>query len=98
MKRRLKILTRWFVRRFGYGRVLCVVLLLGFAFARIADFRPVEEIRVRIFDTYQFFAPRLKHDRPVAIVDIDEKSLEKFGQWPWPRNRIAALIDALGRL
>ena len=38
--------------------------------------------------------------RPVAIVDIDEKSLAdpKLGQWPWPRTRIADIITNLTRL
>ncbi len=31
----------------------------------------------------------------VAIVAIDEKSLDKLGRWPWPRKTIAQLIDAL---
>ena len=35
---------------------------------------------------------------PVAIVDIDEKSLAKLGQWPWPRTRIADMVDNLTRL
>lgn len=29
------------------------------------------------------------------IVDIDEKSLQQYGQWPWPRYRIAILLDKL---
>lgn len=32
------------------------------------------------------------HPAPV-IVDVDEKSLEKYGQWPWPRSLFAALIE-----
>jgi adenylate cyclase len=32
------------------------------------------------------------------IVDIDEKSLKQYGQWPWPRYRIATLIDKLRNL
>lgn len=31
----------------------------------------------------------------IAIVDIDDKSLEIEGHWPWPRNKIAALVDQL---
>ena len=31
----------------------------------------------------------------VAIVAIDEKSLDKLGRWPWPRKTIARLIDNL---
>ena len=30
-----------------------------------------------------------------VIVDIDEKSLQQYGQWPWPRYRIAILLDKL---
>ncbi|HET9687495.1 MAG TPA: adenylate/guanylate cyclase domain-containing protein, partial [Pseudolabrys sp.] len=30
-----------------------------------------------------------------VIVDIDEKSLKAFGQWPWPRTRVADLITRL---
>jgi adenylate cyclase len=33
--------------------------------------------------------------RPVTIVDIDDKSLAKLGQWPWPRTRIADMIQNL---
>ncbi len=85
-------------RRFGYARALCVLLLLGLAALRIADPPPVEEVRLRTFDTLQRFDPRIKTARPVRIIDIDEKSLAKYGQWPWPRTRIAALIRELTRL
>ena len=33
----------------------------------------------------------------VAMVVIDEKSLDAEGRWPWPRSKIAALIDVLSR-
>jgi len=36
--------------------------------------------------------------RPVTIIDIDEKSLAKLGQFPWPRTRIADLIANLTKL
>src|SRR5882672_5056937 len=96
--KRLRALPRWFKRRFGYARLLCLVLLLGVAALRAADPAPVEEIRVRTFDSFQRIDPRHKTARPVTIVDIDDKSLEKFGQWPWPRTRIADLITELTRL
>lgn len=31
----------------------------------------------------------------IVIVDIDEKSLAEVGRWPWPRDRVAQLVDAL---
>jgi len=33
----------------------------------------------------------------VVIVDVDEKSLSKVGQWPWPRNTVAQLVANLGQ-
>ena len=86
--KRLRVWRRWFTRRIGYARLLCLALLIGFAALRVADPAPVEEIRVRTFDFFQRIDPRHKTARPVTIVDIDDKSLEKFGQWPWPRTRL----------
>ena len=85
-------------RRFGYARLACLVLLVGFAALRVLDPAPVEEIRIRTFDAFQRIDPRTKTERPVTIVDIDDKSMEKLGQWPWPRTRIADLITELTRL
>lgn len=33
-----------------------------------------------------------------VIVDLDEKSLAQFGQWPWPRYRVARLLTKLKAL
>src|ERR1700738_2814903 len=96
--KRLRILRRWFIRRFGYARLACLALLVGIAALRVLDPAPVEEIRVRTFDGFQRIDPRKKTARPVTIVDIDDKSMEKLGQWPWPRTRIADLVTELTRL
>jgi adenylate cyclase len=87
-------------RKFGYARLICLALLVGFAVLRIADPAPIQELRVRTFDTFQVIDPRVKTARPVTIVDIDEKSLAdpRLGQWPWPRTRIADMVTNLTRL
>ncbi|WGR94157.1 adenylate/guanylate cyclase domain-containing protein [Bradyrhizobium sp. ISRA435] len=96
--KRLRAIQRSFARRFGYARLACVVLLIGIAALRIVDPAPVEELRVRVFDSFQRIDPRKKSIRPVTIVDIDEKSLAKLGQWPWPRTTIADIIINLTSL
>lgn len=96
--KRLRILRRWFLRRFGFARLACLALLVGFAALRSLDPAPVEELRVRTFDAFQRVDPRKKIERPVTIIDIDDKSLEKLGQWPWPRTRLAQLVNELTRL
>ncbi len=35
------------------------------------------------------------YDTPIVIVDIDEKSLGQEGRWPWPRHKVAKLIEKL---
>src|SRR5882672_4330403 len=96
--KRLWILRRWFGRKFGYARLACLALLIGIAMLRIADPAPIQELRVRTFDSFQRNEPRINAGRPVTIVDIDERSLAKLGQWPWPRTRIADIVTNLTRL
>jgi adenylate cyclase len=90
--------VRRLARRFGYARAVCVALLIGLALLRIDDRAAIEELRFRTFDSFQRIDPRVKTARPVRIIDIDERSLAKYGQWPWPRTRIVELINALTRL
>jgi len=53
------------------------------------------QLRLAAFDTYQARMPRARQSSPVFIVAIDEASLRRFGQWPWPRTRLAELIRRL---
>jgi adenylate cyclase len=96
--KRLKKWRRWFARKFGYARLVCLALLIGFAALRVADPAPVEELRLRTFDFFQVLDHRKKTARPVTIVDIDEQSLKAVGQWPWPRTKVANLVTNLTRL
>ena len=58
---------------------------------------PIEQLGLLLFDSYQRAAPRAYEDAPVRIVDIDDESIRRLGQWPWPRTDIARLIDRLGQ-
>jgi adenylate cyclase len=55
----------------------------------------VEQLRNLAFDAYQRIKPRPLGEAPVRIVDIDEESLKQIGQWPWPRDILAQLVDKL---
>jgi adenylate cyclase len=56
---------------------------------------PYKTARRLLFDQYQVTFPRKPLSQPVTIVAIDEPSLAAIGQWPWPRNKLANLIDAI---
>jgi len=96
--KQLRVVRRWFARKFGFARVVCLALLVGFAVLRVWDPPPVQELRVRTFDMFQLIDPRAKAAQPVTIVDIDDKSLTKLGQWPWPRTAIADIVSNLTNL
>lgn len=53
-------------------------------------------LRYAAFDGYQALAPRERTQNPVIIVAIDEAALAAYGQWPWPRDRLAELIEKIG--
>jgi adenylate cyclase len=78
-----------------------VLLLLGALLLRVpavgvSDSPLLLELRNLVFDAYQRQLPRpIRGDWPVRIADIDEESLKRFGQWPWPRTLLARLVDRL---
>ncbi len=82
-------------KRILISRVIGLALLVGILALRISDPVFVSNLRNQGFDFLQRIQPRPMAKLPVAIVDIDENSLEKYGQWPWPRTRIAELVDKL---
>jgi adenylate cyclase len=90
-----------FVRRaqqVGLARAVCILLLFALVPLRLADPRPLQELRARTFDFFQVLRPRPQEIRPVVIVDIDEASLKAIGQWPWPRTTIADLVTQITQL
>lgn len=92
------------LRRLFRGKYMRAVLaalatLIALTALRTYEPRIVTETKERAFDAYQRLAPRPPgNDLPVRIVDIDDASLAAFGQWPWPRTRLAALTKRLGEL
>lgn len=52
-------------------------------------------MRLAWLDAYQELSPRERRSAPAVIVAIDEASLERFGQWPWPRTLVAKLFDRI---
>jgi adenylate cyclase len=58
--------------------------------------RVLDDVRNIVFDEFQRIKPRSYDPHaPVRVVGVDEDSLRAFGQWPWPRSRMAELVDRL---
>ena len=76
--------------------MLPLAVLFAAATARVAAPDLLDRMSLICFDLYQRAAPRKPEpDTPIRIVDIDDDSLRKIGQWPWPRTLVAQLIDKL---
>ena len=73
------------------------VVRIGVAMLHVLDLPVLDRLGLLLFDSYQRAAPRAYADAPVKVVDIDDESIRRLGQWPWPRSEIARLTDRLGQ-
>lgn len=56
----------------------------------------IKELDAQLYDeTVTFNLREIKQDPKVVIIDIDQDSIDKEGRWPWPRDKMAKLINLL---
>lgn len=79
-------------------RRVALALTVLAALVMAADGAPQQWLRLQLFDGYQRLQPRERVSAPAVVVEIDEASLAKYGQWPWPRSRLAALLSGVAAL
>ena len=78
---------------YGHGRFFAsVILLVVLALQALGASSFLLRPKLALFDFYQQQFPRERISAPVAVVAIDPPSLDADGQWPWPRDKVAALI------
>ena len=87
-------------RRAEAGRSVTLAgMLLAVIFAAMVLGSP-DWLRKLDFASYDIMIRTLNAPTPnpgVAVVDIDQKSLTRFGQWPWPRHLVARLLLDIAR-
>ena len=79
----------------GWGLLAPILAVVASALLFLLNPVPIQVLRNAVFDQYQRWQPREAIITPVRIVDIDDESLRRLGQWPWPRTRIAELTTRL---
>ncbi len=85
--------SRQHVLRIGLSLVLLTVLLLHTAGVFSLGF--VDRLESYSYDLRLQWTMEGTPDPRVVIIDIDEKSLREQGHWPWPRNKLAHMVDVL---
>jgi adenylate cyclase len=74
--------------------ILLTLLVLVLFVVQVDLFEIVE---LKTYD-FRFLSRGTKSPRPdVVMAVLDEKSLKSEGRWPWPRSKMAKLIEALSR-
>lgn len=77
---------------FGIATLACILTIAA------TNQSVLDRLTALVFDGYQKARPRVEAGAPIAVVDIDEASIAALGQWPWPRSKIATLVDRLGEM
>src|SRR5471030_906897 len=72
---------------------LSIALAIGFG--GLFNFKPVAALDQFVLDTLLVRTASVAHAPGTVVVDIDEVSLSALGQWPWPRYRVAQLIERI---
>jgi len=71
-----------------------LVILSAVVMFRLADPKAITRLRDITFDYYNKLMPRIP-GTGVIIVDIDEESVSRIGQWPWPRTVVGKIPEQL---
>jgi CHASE2 domain-containing sensor protein/tRNA A-37 threonylcarbamoyl transferase component Bud32 len=72
---------------------IVVAIFICLSFGQFSVFESLEKVIYEI--EMRLDTPRNPGESKVAIVDIDDKSIRKLGEWPWPRHIIADMITIL---
>ena len=75
----------------GWSVAISIVLL---TLLKLSDPTPIQSLRSQTFDALQQL-DEVKQSNEVVVINIGEKSLQQWGQWPWPRQNFAQLISDL---
>jgi len=89
----MKTETKNLIKKIVWNPWTALITLMIVLGVRIADPSFVESVRLRYFDTLVTSQPA--KDIPVSVVNIDEATLDKLGQFPFPRDYYANIIKDL---
>ena len=77
--------------------IITLGVLLAAIWTAVYLARPdfVDTLQFKLTDAIVADAPNTGITDRVVVVDIDEPSLEAWGQWPWPRSQLARLLEGI---
>ena len=82
------------MKKFFTHWTFAFVTLFALTWVGLQDPQIKEILRLKSFDL-QFQSQPKEVSQDIAIVTIDEKAIEMYGQWPWKRDVLAGVIEDL---
>ncbi len=79
-----------------YAVGLCLTLLI--ALLSVFPTLAIQRSELALYDLMLSGRTQAPQSQVPVVVGIDEDSLTAFGQWPWPRYRLASLVEQLQQL
>lgn len=76
-------------------RVVAAALLVALVLGWFADVTPLAVLRLWASDAIAVLRPAATYPSAVVVIDIDDASLTAIGQWPWPRDVLARIVDGV---
>jgi len=73
-------------------RRVASALAVGVAVTLLLAFGALDRVELPVRDAAMWLLPRRAASATI-IVAIDEASIERLGPWPWPRERLAEIVD-----
>ncbi|MCK4839242.1 MAG: CHASE2 domain-containing protein, partial [Desulfobulbaceae bacterium] len=85
MKKKLLIIPNWLL-----GLIITIPLLVGM----LSEYPPLHALDLKAYDLLTMLRQR-DLPSPVVIVEIDRKSIDEIGPWPWPRSYMADIVSII---
>jgi len=82
-------------------QAITFLILLGLSVSSLIgivgyhEMLPLYFVKNLFYDTFMKYQATGKVSEQVIVVDVDDESLSAVGQWPWPRYKVADLIQTI---
>lgn len=86
-------LNKFMYKKFILSPWLALLTLVLICFIRVIDPTFVESVRLRYFDS--MILNSKQHENNIVVANIDEQTLDRYGQWPFKRDNYAEIIQRL---
>ncbi|MEW5922487.1 MAG: serine/threonine-protein kinase [Candidatus Zixiibacteriota bacterium] len=76
--------------------ILCFLVSLFVVALFVNNFSPLVRLEWKMQDLMYTFRGEDNYSMNIVMVDIDDRTLDEYGDWPWSRDKIADLLAAVG--